>query len=319
MKSPRILIVDDREYDRILYKEYLGEINYTFVEMADGERIIEVLNQTQPDVVILDWQMPRVGGLEVLKLIKKNKVFENVPVIVITGLDKDVTLELAFDYGSVDFINKPVSKIELNKRVESVLRLAESTRNIVQQKQQLEELNALLVKQKEEMKGALELNTEYGKIKSEKYSNELLDLKAEVQANKLLMYKLLNQVKQARRKTQVILDTYGNISSGDRLENIKVIDKELKRIVKELEESSDYSRILVGMDPEFYSRLTALNPKLTPLEIRHCAYLKLNLSNHEIADILNVEVKSLQMSRYRIKKKLKIPGKRTLREVVLGL
>ena len=62
MDLPKILIVDDREFDRIIYREYLGETNYRFEEMEDGTGILERLGDINPDLILLDWQMPRQGG-----------------------------------------------------------------------------------------------------------------------------------------------------------------------------------------------------------------------------------------------------------------
>jgi len=85
MELPKVLIIDDREFDRIIYREYLGEANYQFAEMEDGQGVLEKLPEIKPDLILLDWQMPRQGGLETLKIIKKNKAYTDTPIIIITG------------------------------------------------------------------------------------------------------------------------------------------------------------------------------------------------------------------------------------------
>jgi len=62
--------------------------------------------------------------------------------------------------------------------------------------------------------------------------------------------------------------------------------------------------------------LTKRNPKLTTLDLKHCAYIKMNIDNYELARILNVEMKSLQMTRYRLKKKLSLEQEQSLREFI---
>ena len=117
MQLPKILIIDDREYDRILYKEYLGEANYEFSELDDGEDVIERLKIFPADIMLLDWQMPRMGGMDTLRALNKNVQFKQIPVIIITGLKEDAVLEEAFDYGAIDFINKPVFARQFVRRI----------------------------------------------------------------------------------------------------------------------------------------------------------------------------------------------------------
>ena len=160
MKLPKILIIDDREYDRIIYKEYLGDANYQFAEMEDGLGVLEKLPAILPDLILLDWQMPRQGGLETLKMINKNNAFRDTPIIIITGLQDESVLEEAFDYGSFDFLNKPVSSIELKARVHNAIKLRDAQRLLVTQKKELLDLNNIIQSQKEELRKSLAIKTE---------------------------------------------------------------------------------------------------------------------------------------------------------------
>ena len=139
---------------------YLGETNYRFEEMDDGSGILERLPEINPDLILLDWQMPRQGGLETLKLIKKNLAFKDIPIIIITGLQDEKVLEEAFDFGTLDFLNKPVSKIELMARVLNAIKLHEATKSMVTQKKELIELNKIINNQKDELEKSLAIKTE---------------------------------------------------------------------------------------------------------------------------------------------------------------
>ena len=190
MAKTKILTVDDRRVDRILYMEYLGYDRYDFSELDDGEKIIEFLNNNKVELILLDWQMPIVGGLESLKLIKGNPAFSHIPVIIITGLEEDSVLEQAFDYGGVDFLQKPVKKAELVARVESVLRLFRAQESLRKQKDQLEELNEIITVQKDELKASLKIKEELAELKRLELERELDDKKRklmtmEVESSKL--------------------------------------------------------------------------------------------------------------------------------------
>ena len=62
-----------------------------------------------------------------------------------------------------------------------------------------------------------------------------------------------------------------------------------------------------------------INPKLTSLDLKHCAYMKMNIDNYDLSNILGVEMKSIQMTRYRLKKKLNLDAEKSLREYVLSI
>ena len=121
MLKSKILTVDDRRVDRILYMELLGYEKYEFFELDDGEKVVPFLKENKDiDVILLDWQMPVIGGLEALKLVKADPDIAEIPVIIITGLEDEKVLEQAFDYGGVDFLQKPVMGVELMSRVDNV-------------------------------------------------------------------------------------------------------------------------------------------------------------------------------------------------------
>ena len=107
-----------------------------------------------------------------------------------------------------------------------------------------------------------------------------------------------------------ILSKIGDIISELTPENKETKEKvkELSRIVKNnLDNENDWERLKLHFEkvhPDFFNRLQKKHPTLTQHELKHCAYLKIKLSNKEIAALLNVSPKSMQMARYRLKKKM---------------
>ena len=317
--KPNVLIIDDREFDRVLYKEYLGDEQYNFSELDDGEGAIAQLNSKDYDLILLDWQMPRVGGLETLRNVK-NSAHRETPIIIITGLEDEKVLEQAFDYGGVDFINKPVSKIELNSRVNSVLKLFHSTKMLIKQKEELQSLNAIISSQKEELQEAFKIKQELAAIKEQQQQIEIDDKNRKIMTMEVDTSKSVNQIKNinsliSEGKKILSQDSHGSLG----ISILNKLQKEVEDLFGKEDSWADFKEIYESIEPEFFKKLTAINPKLTSLDLQHCAYIKMNLDNYEITRILNVELKSLQQTRYRLKKKLNVEENAKLREFIVAI
>ena len=320
MNLPKILIVDDRQFDRILYKEYLGDTNYSFTELDDGENILETISDEKPDLILLDWQMPRVSGLEALKMIKKNQAFKNIPVIIITGLEDEKVLEEAFDFGSIDFLNKPVTRIELNARVLNAISLQDAIRRLASQTEELYSLNSIIKNQKVELEKSLEIKTQRMESDRNDFESDI-DLKNKKLLSKELdTTKLINDIKSIKSLIQSCYQDLKTENSESKvLRKLKTIERDIDHLEIHDNGLEDFKDTFESIDPNFYKNLATINPKLTPNDLKNCAYIKMNLDNYEVAKILNVELKSLQMTRYRLKKKLKLDEKTQLREFILSI
>ncbi|OZG62516.1 transcriptional regulator [Bifidobacterium lemurum] len=115
----RILIVEDEAPIREGISEFLQSQDYEVAEASDGMEGLEVFRKFQPDLVILDIMMPRMGGLAMLKEIRKTS---RLPVLVLTAMSDEKTQVVSFDALADDFISKPFSLLILKKRVEALLR-----------------------------------------------------------------------------------------------------------------------------------------------------------------------------------------------------
>ncbi len=320
MELPNILIVDDREFDRILYREYLGDQNYHFAELEDGEKILDQIASSKPDLILLDWQMPRVGGLDTLKILKKNKAYSNIPIIIITGLQDENVLEEAFDYGSVDFLNKPVSKIELTARVHSAIKLSEATRTLVNQKKELLELNQIIQNQKAELEKSLALKSQLLDSNEVEHQKNIKEVKRKLMTLELDNTKVSNHLKALKA---LVEDSYTILRSENAesmaLRKLRQVERTIDSISVDDQSWNEFKEVFQSIDNDFFNKLTTRNPKLTSLDLKHCAYIKMNLDNYEVANIFNVELKSLQMTRYRLKKKLNLGQEENLREFILTI
>ncbi len=133
MNEHQILIVDDDNQNLQLLYTYLSLIDpgFSIVKTNRSKKALKLAKSRQPDLIITDWEMPALNGLELLEELKKDEETKDIPVIMLTGIMlASENLKLAFDAGAVDFISKPVRKNELSARVTSVLKLSDSYKEI---------------------------------------------------------------------------------------------------------------------------------------------------------------------------------------------
>jgi response regulator RpfG family c-di-GMP phosphodiesterase len=142
----KVLIVDDSVANLIILEDYLSEFNNEIITAENGEVAYRLAIEQSPDIILMDWEMPVMNGIESLKLLKKNEVTKDIPVIIVTGnYIETQSLQEAFSEGAIDFIKKPIERIELIARVKSVLGFVKYYRIAMQQSQR--ELSTSLLQQ----------------------------------------------------------------------------------------------------------------------------------------------------------------------------
>lgn len=104
--NKRILIVEDNPLERELYGEVLKSVNLNVDEAADGEEALNKLLWNQYDLVLLDVNLPKITGLDVLREIRNSLETKNLPVVLISNLDESVFLEEGRRLGINDYLIK---------------------------------------------------------------------------------------------------------------------------------------------------------------------------------------------------------------------
>ncbi|WP_457626546.1 diguanylate cyclase [Persephonella sp.] len=117
-----ILIIDDTESNIDILMEILGD-DFEIYAATDGETGLEIINEEDIDLVLLDIMMPDMDGFEVCRKLKENHRTEDIPVIFITALTDEESIEKAFDVGGSDYITKPFKHKEVLARVKMHLKL----------------------------------------------------------------------------------------------------------------------------------------------------------------------------------------------------
>jgi len=104
--SKVVLLVEDNDFIRNMYQLKLAKADFAVVEAIDGKMALDKIHEHKPDLILLDLMMPNVGGVEVLKELKKQGVTPDLPVIVLTNIMDPQTIAEAKALGARDYIVK---------------------------------------------------------------------------------------------------------------------------------------------------------------------------------------------------------------------
>jgi two-component system, cell cycle response regulator len=115
--SLRVLVVDDDKSMRMLIKILLTRAGYEVFEAVDGQQGFEKALEVQPHILITDWMMPEMDGVELTKALRQTKIGRGIYILILTALDAENKLVEAFDAGVDDFMSKPLKERVLGARL----------------------------------------------------------------------------------------------------------------------------------------------------------------------------------------------------------
>ncbi len=139
----RILIVDDDEHTRTLLRDFCEQSSFTASVAPDGEQIVQKLEQFRPDLVLLDLVLPKKDGFAVLKEIRDQSEWTELPVVILTAVgDMDGKIR-GMELGADDFITKPFKLVDLQTRVSSALTIREYRKKLTAAEEALAQLRAV--------------------------------------------------------------------------------------------------------------------------------------------------------------------------------
>lgn len=123
-----VLVVEDDEVINQVVTEFLKENNYDVTSVISGSEALQSFSQGTFDLVLLDIMIPEIDGLTVLRKIREES---DVPIIMLTALDDDVTQLASFNHVINDYVVKPFSPLVLMKRIENALRNNKNEEKII--------------------------------------------------------------------------------------------------------------------------------------------------------------------------------------------
>ena len=125
-----LLVEDAADLAQVIVRE-LEALGYEVLHAADGLAALEMHAECAPDLVILDWMLPKLDGLEVLRQIRQSTL-DAVPVLMLTARDEEVDRVVGLEVGADDYLTKPFGMRELVARVRALLRRVERVQRILE-------------------------------------------------------------------------------------------------------------------------------------------------------------------------------------------
>ena len=214
----KILIVDDEPPIIDLLSYNLQRANYQVVTAADGEQALSRAKQEQPDLIILDLMLPGLDGLEVCRILRRER---DVPIIMLTARDAEVDRVVGLELGADDYVVKPFSVRELIARVKNILRRAaplppDTPAPIIQ----VDELT---------------LDTARHEARWEGMLLTLTSLEFD------LLYALARHAGQVLNRAQLLDQVWGYDYHGD----LRVVDAVIKRLRSKLRQTAPHAEIII--------------------------------------------------------------------------
>lgn len=282
------LLVADDDYNNVdIILTYLKDHTDDILYAPDGKVACELAVKKVPDLILMDWQMPRMDGMQAIRQIGADDTTREIPIIVATGVMTTAeNLQEALDAGAVDFLRKPFNPIEFKARVASALRI----------KQQHATIQKMLITEKELIQNSLDQK-----------ERELTSMAVLDHQKNALMKDMLDQIGRLDRITNHVYAT-----------DIKSIEKQLK---SQLDLGKSWELFKLHFDEihaGFFEKLDAQFSVLSLNERKLCAYMKMGMGNFEICQMTGSSDAALRKAINRMKKKMDLGAKDDVRNFIFS-
>ena len=127
---PRVLVVDDDMGMRILIRESLEQEGFEIEEAEDGKQAVELFEDFQPDIILMDVEMPVMDGFSACEALRKLPEGKHTPILMVTGSDDIESVNRAYEVGATDFCNKPINFGVIGRRVRYILRASKAFKDL---------------------------------------------------------------------------------------------------------------------------------------------------------------------------------------------
>lgn len=122
LTKPRILVIEDEPSQVVLLRYNLTKHGFDVDVSSDGEDSLLAAQENPPDLILLDWMLPSVSGVEVCRQLRRDKITRKIPIIMLTARSEERDKVRGLDVGADDYVTKPYSAKELIARVQAALR-----------------------------------------------------------------------------------------------------------------------------------------------------------------------------------------------------
>ena len=121
-EQPTVLLVEDEPAQREILGYNLEADGFRVQMASNGEEALMMVAETPPDIIVLDWMMPNVSGIEVCRQLKTRSATRGIPIIMLSARSEEVDRVRGLETGADDYVIKPYSLVELMARVRALLR-----------------------------------------------------------------------------------------------------------------------------------------------------------------------------------------------------
>jgi len=284
MDEYQILIVDDDPRQLKILTGHLIEFdpNYRLLIATNGKAGVEISLKNKPDLILMDWEMPVMNGLDAIKALKANEETRMIPIIMVTGTHGEPEkLKEVLEAGAIDFVTKPYNSVELLARIGTQISQINAFRRLIRQQEIINNQEKELISRE----------------------TQLLHERIEHQ-NKQLAMQTMNMVQHSELIQSIINDinSLKPFTSGDGKSMITSLASKLNgggndHFWNEFEVSFEQ------VHNTFYKNLVKKIPDLTLREKRLCAFLRLNMNTKEISSITFQTTNAIDVAKHRLRKK----------------
>lgn len=268
---PKLLIVDDESTHQLALMDILeaSDKSYEILSAFTAKEALKIALKEMPDLIVSDWEMPEMDGIDFIKCLKADERLQAIPVIMCTGIMTDSAhLQCALEAGANDYVRKPLDAVEVLARINATLCFRD-------------EQHKRICLEKEMWQRELEMQHQ-----------SLAVTKANLMHNGAYVDEVVAQLKAIS----------GEVSFKCHLKIQDLISK----IKSDMPRSSwqDLEHHFEKIHPSFLVNLKQQYPKLTQNEVELCMYYKLNMTTSEMQAISYKSEEALKKARQRLKKKL---------------
>ena len=123
MSEPLVLLVEDREDNRVLARKLLERAGFRVVEAVDGQEALVQAVSCRPDLILLDMSLPTVDGWTVARTLRQSSDFDTVPIVALTAYAMDGDRERVLESGCDDYLTKPIEVARFIPALRRILEL----------------------------------------------------------------------------------------------------------------------------------------------------------------------------------------------------
>ena len=291
--TTKILIVEDESAHQLALLDILeasGKV-YDILSVFNGKEALAIAKKELPDLILTDWEMPVMNGVDFILALKEDEQLADIPVIMCTGImTSSEHLKTALEVGANDYVRKPFDAIEVNARINAMMSFSR-------------EHHRRIGLEKEVCQQKLEIGQEVLEL----HEQSLVVSKACLMHNSTYIEKILEDL--ADLSTQVSFRCHLKI-----LALISKVKSDMARGSWEdiaLHFEKIHTSFLVNLKRDF--------PDLTPNELELCMFLKLTMSRKEIQTVTGKSADALKKASQRLKKKLDVLSNDSLYQLIQSI